>query len=227
MTTTTIPPEPSTSPSLLVPQPQHITLLQQGAVPVLVQASAQTLREELPHNSWLDDYKHVVEGKVVGYAIRETGEDLVYVKFPLIQHYHGLKDEEKSQPPEGKPAKLHAVSFTCPKKFLVPVAVPTDGSIPTPKTVTMITASSSAVANNNKNGPKDVSNLLLQQSLVSDAKSKGKDGKPLLCVVCGAWNTEGGQLRKSGFKCKNCIGVKSVARLKEAYKRIAEGEEDE
>lgn len=310
----------SSSSSLSRRTPEAIAQLlrAQGGIPVTIQASADLVKEALPHSSWLPDYAYVVEGQQVGYALRMTGDDLVYVKFPLIRYQGSListagkktcsattsstTQQQNSAmlnganvgvvggsisssslaptattatastiapsisaapiPPTTSatttiasagaenvmnasnsnvnakttsaagsslpPSSLVSVSFTIPKKFLVPVTLPSDGSIPHAKnvisagvTIHSPTAQNLALTNNNTTTTTAASNVVAKL-LAESLQKTGKDGKPLLCVVCGAWNSEGGQIRKSGFKCKNCIGKQSTARLKDTYNKLAD-----
>ena len=204
-------------------------LRQIGGIPVKIEASTETLKEELPHHSWMSDFQYVVEGRQVGYAVRETGDDLIYVKFPIV------RDSTSIHPSLLPPASVHLIGFTLPKRYLIPVSLPQDGSVPnadnSPKyktgggsTTNGGFATATTAGSGGGGNESYIISTLLSQSL---AQKPSRDGKSLLCVVCGAWNTEGGQVRKSGFKCKNCIGVKSVARLKEAYQKLMQSEPEE
>ena len=59
-------------------------------VRVLIAATADDLRVALPHSSWQADFAYATDGRQLGYAVRDTGDDLVFVRFPLDAPGHCL-----------------------------------------------------------------------------------------------------------------------------------------
>jgi hypothetical protein len=209
-----------------------------------VQASLAKLKENVPRSFYTPHLEHITDGKSVGEAIRLTGPDLIYVRFP--------------DNPSG-----HPVSFTLPRKFLIPVTcrplaraqscrgmglggTSTSGTIggtsliggtsmpvnyghsigasSMPATFGMTLpnglggSSQLHCSHNNKDAhdPVDVGHQL------------GEKGEPALCVVCGMWDERPhGQKRRSGHKCQGCIGQKSLDRLRKEFQRLLESESND
>lgn len=187
-----------------------------------VQASLSTLRDFIPPSYFTPQLALVTDGKAVGEAIRVTGPNLIYVRFP--------KNDS------GFP-----VSFTLPRQFLIPVtcrklARESSSNLagmvrhnsgtsmtgappvsPSPQNGTFASSAFCAQSHNNKDNHAHVD---LGQHL-------GNDGEPALCVVCGRWDEAKGEKRKSGHKCRECIGKKSMERLRREFNRLLESELNE
>eukprot|EP00760_Papus_ankaliazontas_P029535 PhM_4_TR427/c6_g1_i1/m.14919 len=110
-----------------------------------------------------------------------------------------------------------AAWFSLPTRCLVPV----EGAEPVPVIVSPTRSSmmgspspspaaAAAAAGATANGG---NKQLLQQSRGSVRLSGGSSSSSIMCVVCGRCDRKG-ELRSSGFKCKECIGHKSSANLK-------------
>lgn len=189
-----------------------------------VQASLAKLKEHVPASYFTPSLGLVTDGKAVGEAIRIVGPDLVYVRFP---------DNESK----------HPVSFTIPRQFLIPVTcrilarqssrdLTRHDSKPIPVTspaspgqngVTFGGVSppaASVVTPSAANSKDHHQHVDLHQHL-------GSQGEPALCVVCGRWDESSGQKRKSGHKCRECVGQKSLDRLRREFQRLMETEANE
>lgn len=212
----------------VLPEPRHEDLY-------TVQAPLDSLRANIHPSYWTPQLQFISDGKLVGEAIRMTGPNEVYVRFR-----HNL--------PEA--CKCTVMSFTLPKQFLIPVSCrqfvhgqqqhpastsamrppitpqtpPTAGvasfaSQPNDSMAMGLPTSSSHYSHNNSKYVHD--HVDLHQHL-------GTDGEPMLCVVCGKWDTgTRGQKRKSGHKCQGCVGRASLPRLREEFGRLLKSEADD
>jgi len=213
-----------------------------------VQASLSTLREHIPPSYFTPMLGLITDGKAVGEAIRLVGPDLIYVRFPINATKHPvsftlpreflipvtcriLARQASTDGPMGsrQPSKdcLNGTyTFGAATSGGVPLS-PAGGTglARTLSNQSMTTSASPAnlslaggVAHNNKDRHEHVD---LRQHL-------GAQGEPALCVVCGRWDeAPQGQKRKSGHKCKECIGKKSLDRLRSEFNRLLSTEENE
>jgi hypothetical protein len=217
-----------------------------------VQASLSTLREAIPPSYFTPSLGLITDGKAVGEAIRVVGPDLIYVRFPVNESGHPvsftlprvflipvtcriLARQASTDTLSRQPSKDCLITNTngtpshgggCHPGGNVPTSPAAGtGMVRTLSNQSMTSVSGSPasasmagmVAHNNKDRHEHVD---LRQHL-------GAQGEPALCVVCGRWDeAPQGQKRKSGHKCKQCIGKKSLDRLRSEFTRLLTTEEN-
>lgn len=153
----------------------------------VILASSAALRTHLTDSYWCTAMEQVCEGKLQGVAVRYTGENLVLLQFrPDIISPAGYR---------------YPLYMSIPIEFMVPVCASTLGAMSIDTHDSFGTTSSSV--------PSTSSSLDGQHG-----GNTGPSALPKLCVVCGRFNMPAMAKRKNGWKCQNCVGQKSLQRLR-------------
>ncbi|RNF11180.1 hypothetical protein TraAM80_01111 [Trypanosoma rangeli] len=148
-----------------------------------VLAPSCSLREHLTDSYWCSAMEEVCEGKLIGVAVRYTGQNLVLMQFI---------------PKQVSPAGYrYPVSMSIPVEYLVPVA-------------NRLSTESPSMAGSFHSSPE-----------LSEGTAH-TDGVTRLCVVCGRYNVPGMVLRRHGYKCRECVGKKSITNLRTEVSRAKE-----
>ncbi|KPI90494.1 hypothetical protein ABL78_0424 [Leptomonas seymouri] len=158
----------------------------------LILANSASLRRHLTDSYWCDAMDQVCSGKLVGIAVRYTGENLVLLQF---------------RPTTLSPAGYRYPLFmSIPIEFLVPATESALG----------------IVGGSDLQGSFGTASASSFQSMTdSDSKSPTTMGAmPKLCVVCGRFNVPEMVLRPHGWKCKECKGKKSELRLRQELQKL-------
>ncbi len=172
--------------NLAPPGPSKFSLVTPGET-FRVLASAATLRKHLSDSYWCDAMEEICDGKQEGIFVRYTGQDLVMMQF-----------RRTNVSPAGY---RYPHSMSLPTQYLVP------------SSAARRPMGSSFVPDHPQLGAS-------VSGVPHDGQSKNFDlgGSSLavnfpLCVVCGRFDLPG-EFRQSGYKCNECIGTKSTARLR-------------
>ncbi|CUE86720.1 Hypothetical protein, putative [Bodo saltans] len=170
-----------------------------------VLASGSTLRKHLTDAYWCTNMEMVCDGKLDGEVVRFTGKDLVMMRFPSTKNTRS--------------GRRYDYAFSIPAQYLVPVSFrrALGASLAVIGTSIGSSPEGSPLGHN--------TTLHHVSSSVSEAARFGQVGGssaanfandtfiPHLCVVCGRFDLPG-EVRRHGYKCNGCIGIKSVAKLR-------------
>jgi hypothetical protein len=185
---------PGTSPKIVITMGEHFT----------VQASASKLKADISPSYWAPEMEVVCGGKIVGEAVRYTGENVVLVRF--------------TQEKPNRSGKRYPFALSIPAKYLCPVAADV---IRRARSLTQIGATAkepksatSVMGNSEESGGG------LATSFGGFA-GLGRSVPQFMCVVCGVMN-QPGEMRKHGWKCDTCVGVASKNRLRDESQKIME-----
>lgn len=168
-----------------------------------VLASGQTLRKHLTDAYWCHNMELVCDGKLDGEVVRNTGKDLVMMRFPSNR--------------VTRSGKRFDFAFSIPAQYLVPVSMRRAlGTSVVPMGVSLPVGGSPGSPLQQSNPP---GSSLLEHGggtrFGASVNQYQADNHfiPHLCVVCGRWDLPG-EVRRHGYKCNGCVGIKSVARLR-------------
>ena len=167
-----------------------------------LQAKPGTLREFLGDSYWSSWMDRVCDGKLVGVAVRYTGENTVMMQF---------RDPERIS----QKGKRYPFSLSLPQEYLIPV--PTDQLRRT------------GAGSGKNRGAYTKEGALPFEGIASvpemsagyhhDApESSTSEVQKKMCVVCGAVGQKG-ETRPSGFKCNQCVGKSSDKKLRDEAHR--------
>lgn len=166
-----------------------------------VLASGPTLRRHLTDAYWCHNMEMVCDGKLDGEVVRFTGKDLVMMRFP--SHI------------ATRSGKQYDYAFSIPAQYLVPVSYRRAlGSSYAPLSHSIGSSPDGSPQGHNATltlGVRDAPRF--GQVGASAPSFAGDTFIPHLCVVCGRFDLPG-EVRRHGYKCNGCIGIKSVARLR-------------
>ena len=158
-----------------------------------IHASSAALRKHLTDAYWCPHMDEVCEGRLEGTAVRKTGDMLVMVKF-----------ESLKPSPKGI---CYPICLSIPIQYLVPVRRGTG---------TWGIGQSLPVARGAFGTTPCPDN-----TLANSVPSQGDHQPFKMCVVCGRYDLPG-EMRKHGYKCNGCIGLKSNPRLRDETRRASE-----
>jgi hypothetical protein len=167
-------------------------------------ASGSTLRKHLTDAYWCTNMEMVCDGKLDGEVVRFTGKDLVMMRFPSTK--------------VTRSGRRYDYAFSIPAQYLVPVSFrrALGASLAVMSTSIGSSPDGSPLGHNatiNQGGPLGETSRFSQSVGGGSASFANDTFIPHLCVVCGRFDLPG-EVRRHGYKCNGCIGIKSVAKLR-------------